>query len=291
MPDSIRPCYDSPYMHTWVPTDADTSEERIAHSSMLRVLSRLIREGQISVDDSVLSIFSGEFDRAVLNRAGFRNVVFSNLASSVDADNRFDASRIPYPASSFDYVIAHAGIHHSSHPHEVVCEMYRVAEKAAIFFEAQDSWLMRLAVRLGTTTDYEWTSILDHGMVRGGVDDLPVPNYVYRWTRREVLKLVRSLDAAHVPDVRFFVEWDFTYRRIVRRLQRSPFRVLPVVFLGTGCAVAVKIANLLFGRFGNMFAAVIRKSNVSQPWIRDGVFVVPNGILVEEREPVSREKS
>ena len=258
----------------WVPQERPIDPETIRESAMSRTLGALLKSGELRRDDSLLIVFAGEFDRAVLSHLGFTNVTLANKSSSV-GDSHFDAAQIPYADGSFDHVLAHAGIHHSSRPHQSVCEMYRVARRSVMFFESQDSWMMRLAIRLNLTKDYEWNAILDHGLRRGGVDDLPIPNYVYRWTPREVEKLVRSLDPAHVPFITFDIAWDFTYQRVQRRLQRTPLRVLPSWLMAPICQISVAAFNLLFSRYGNVFFARIEKRGVEQPWMKDGAFTPP----------------
>jgi SAM-dependent methyltransferase len=262
---------------TWTPEQP--SLEGIEDSAMYRILEKLLKSGRLCRDDSLLTVFGGEFDRAVTSRLGFANIVLSNKSSAV-GDHHFDVREIPYPDSSFDHVLAHAGIHHCSRPHQAVCEMYRVAGKSVMFFEAQDSWIMRLAVKLKLTVDYEWNAILDHGLRRGGVDDLPIPNYVYRWTRREVEKLIRSLDPAHVPFLSFIVGWDFTYERVRRRLQRTMLRWLPFWLLTGICRASVFLFNLFLSRYGNTFFARIEKRGAEQAWMKDGVFVPPFRVQV-----------
>jgi SAM-dependent methyltransferase len=272
----------------WTPQERPI--EGFEHSTMYRILGALLKSGDLRRDDSMLIVFGGEFDRVVTNSLGFTNVTLSNISSTV-GDSHFDAREIPYPDVSFDHVLAHAGLHHCSRPHGAVCEMYRVAGKSVMFFETQDSWMMRLAVKLKFTVDYEWNGILDHGMRRGGVDDLPIPNYVYRWTRREVEKLVRSLDAAHVPFISFIVEWDFTYERIRRRLQRTIVRFLPSWLLSGFFRTSVALFNLLFSRYGNLFFARIEKRGVEQAWMKDGVFVAPFQVAEAANEPPAVERT
>ncbi|MGA3372919.1 MAG: methyltransferase domain-containing protein [Terracidiphilus sp.] len=275
-------------IQTW--TAEERSIEGVEESAMYRILRRLLESGTLSRDDSLLIVFAGEFDRAVVSRLGFTRFTLSNISSSV-GDSHFDARTIPYPDGSFDHVVAHAGIHHSSRPHQVVCEMYRVADKSVMFFEAQDSWMMRLAVRLKPTVEYEWNAILDHGLRRGGVDDLPIPNYVYRWTRREVEKLIRSLDPAHVPFLSFIVEWDFTYERVRRRLQRTALRLLPSWLLSGICRASMALFELLFSAHGNVFFARIEKRGVEQPWMKNGAFVPPLHVAATASEPPAVERA
>ena len=247
------------------------SREDVEASLLYRVLQRMLRSGDSNVDDAFLFVFAGALEARVIELLGLRNASMSNINAeeSVHGASVINAACLPFPDRSYDHVIAHAGIHHASRPHQAVCEMYRVARRTVLFLESQDSPLMRLAVRFGLVAEFEWNGILDSNGMRGGVDDQPVPNYVYRWTRREVEKLVRSLDPAHEPLLSYVTEWNFYYKRLARRLARTPLGKLPRSILERGCRVAVSAANRMSGRQGNSFAAIIRKDRARpQPWMR-----------------------
>jgi SAM-dependent methyltransferase len=242
---------------------------------MYRLLKRLLDQGVIARTDSFLVVGSGAFDEAVMAALGL-NATATNInaapeEAATDAGRLLqDARHLLYPDNAFDCVITHATLHHVDRPHQAVCEMYRVARKTAIFCEAQDSLLMRLAVRLGLVVDYEMNAIRDTSGQGGGVNYTPVPNYVYRWTRREIEKLVRSLDPAREPQLLIVTEWDFSWKRVARRLLSSPLRVLGTPVLSLAARAGVGAANLLLSRQGNMFAVCIRKDRARlQPWMEE----------------------
>lgn len=240
----------------------------IESTFMARTLRHLIAQGAISADDSVLVVFGGDYDRKVLRHLDFRRFVLSNIDPEQSGNEFVDATNLPYAEGAYDHVIAHAGLHHCSRPHQALCEMYRVARRTAIVFESQDSIPMRLAVRAGIVQAYEWNAIFDSGMTMGGVDNRPIPNYVYRWTRREVEKVLRSLDPARQPSISFIAEWDFSYSRIARRLKTSPLGILPVPALKLFSRIGLSTANKLIGRYGNLFCACIHKESAHlMPWI------------------------
>ena len=267
-----------------VPISKKQTFEGAEDSSMFRILAAHLDSGKLRREDSLLIVFGGEFDRLVIGLLGFTNVTLSNI-SSVVGDSQFDARKIPYDDGSFDNVLAHAGIHHCSRPHQAVCEMYRVARKSVMFFEAQDSWMMRLAVKLRLTVEYEFAAVTAHGLQRGGVDDLPIPNYVYRWTRREVEKMVRTLDPAHVPFISFIVEWDFTWKRVRDRLQLTVLRIMPSWLMKGTCWMSVSLFNLLLSQYGNIFFVRIEKRGVEQAWMKGGVFTPPPDMPVTPFDP------
>jgi hypothetical protein len=145
--------------------------------------------------------------------------------------------------------------------------MYRVAKKAAIVLEARESLLMRLAVRLGFTNDFELESVTSHGgLETGGMRNGPIPNLNYRWLEREVIKVVRAADPAYVESIRFF----YGPRLPTLRFDNvdAPFRrlVLKVV------APVVEALVAIFSTQGNEFGFVIFKTGQLREWIelRDG---------------------
>lgn len=129
----------------------------------------------------------------VMRQVGFTR--FAVTALSHD-DAQQDAENLTYANGSFDVAVVHAGLHHCYSPHRALLEMYRVSRKQAIAFESRDSFLMRTAVRLGLTLDCEIDAIVGD---KGGVAETGVPNFVYRWTEREVEKVIASFDPIDPP--------------------------------------------------------------------------------------------
>jgi hypothetical protein len=74
--------------------------------------------------------------------------------------------------------------------------MYRVARKAAAVFEARDSLMMRSAIALGFTGDFELEAVSGEGYESGGLNNGPIPNSNFRWTEREVVETIRAADPA-----------------------------------------------------------------------------------------------
>jgi SAM-dependent methyltransferase len=215
------------------------------------VLERLIAAGTISISDSVLVVCGGPLDERVMKKVGFSDFTVTNLDNGM-ANHRQDAENLSYDDGSFDVVIVHAGLHHCYSPHRALLEMYRVCRKCAVAFEARDNILMRVAVRLGLTMDYEVSSIVDG---RGGVADTGVPNFIYRWTEREVLKTIVSFDPSRVPNIRFFHDLRFP----IARLSGSRWLRLIEPLSKLVAKVAPKQCN--------EFAFAISKGGDQQPWI------------------------
>lgn len=222
------------------------------------VLRKLISAGLLSTADTVLVVCGGPLDEAVMREVGFASYVISGLDGAAE---RQDAERLTFADGSFDVVIAHAGLHHCHSPHRALLEMYRVARKAAIAFEARDSLLMRTAVRLGLTVDYEIDSVTADG--KGGVAESGVPNFVYRWTEREVFKAIASFDPRREPKIEFF----YDLRLPILRFERSGNRTMRRI--GAMIAPLSRLFAVALPSQCNEFAFAVAKTGERHPWIRD----------------------
>lgn len=165
-----------------------------------RVLSELIQDRKASI----LVCGGGSVDKKVLQESGFNKVTISNLHEKVDGNEYApfkwkyeNAESLSFEDESFDYVITHAAIHHASSPHRVLTEMYRVAKKGVLAFEARDSITMSILVKFRFADTYEQAAVYYNDCKSGGVNDSDIPNYIYRWTEREVEKTINSY-APHV---------------------------------------------------------------------------------------------
>jgi SAM-dependent methyltransferase len=87
-----------------------------------------------------------------------------------------DMERLSFADDAFDWSFVAAAIHHLPRPALGVYELLRVSRKGIVLIEPNDSWMTRLFVSLGLAQEYE-----------------DVGNYVYRWSRNEIVKLCRSL--------------------------------------------------------------------------------------------------
>ena len=237
-----------------------------------KLLRRLIGEGVIRTDDSVLVQFAGSFDEAVCAEVGLTNCSFSNIAPDTHSTGhtsaaKFDAHRMPQPPLSFDHVMGHSGLHHCSRPHEALHEMYRLARKTVIFVENQDSLMMRAATRAGVVTWHELVAVIDGEYKSGGVDGTGVPNFIYRWTRREVRKVVASFDPAYDIPIEFYREWNLGSGRVATGLLQRKLRLSdPQAQKGFG--LAYRVLNATIAGQGNIFAAIIRKDLAKlHPWM------------------------
>ena len=237
----------------------------------VRVLAGLLDEGVIRRDMSVLVAAGGQADREAFLALGFEDVTISNLdggeaAAGLEpyAWRHEDAESLSFPDESIDVAVVSAGLHHCRSPHRALLELYRVARVAVIALESRDSTLMRLGARLGAVDDFELGAVAAHGLAAGGVANTTTPNYVYRWTEREVAKTVASFAPHARHRLRFFREFELS--DVLVDSARGPrgvaLRALrPLVGL---------VTRALPGQ-SNLFAFAIEKPQLPrdlQPWLR-----------------------
>ena len=144
-------------------------------------------------------------------RLGFRQVTISNLDSRIKGDefapypwSLQDAENLRFEDGAFDFVVVHQGLHHCYSPHRGLLEMYRVARRGVLAFEPRDTRLVRLGVKLGFGQEYEIAAVAENGLQAGGVGNSATPNFIYRWTEREIEKTIRTFNPAGRAEFRYF---------------------------------------------------------------------------------------
>lgn len=222
----------------------------------VEILDRLVRDGVLDSTARTLVVAGGRPDRDALLACGFSDVTISNLGDrNFDCPPyqwcRLDAEDIALPDGAYPQVIVHAGLHHCRSPHRGLLEMYRVASRVSVVFEARDSALMRAAVRLGLAAEFEHEAV--HNGKLNGVRGTAIANFVYRWTEREVRKTLASYDPEHPSDIRFF----YGLRLPTYRLNRfhPPWKRA----VANVAAPPIRALFNLLPREGNEFAFAITK--------------------------------
>ena len=159
-------------------------------------------------NSKILVLGAGKLDKKIFEELKYKNFYLSNIESSTENDLNFfnNLHDLKLENESYDYCVAHACIHHSSKPHNAILELYRVSSKGVLIIEANDSIISRLACKLGFSEEYE-ISAVKKNITYGGVDNSNIPNYVYRWTEREIIKLIKSFD----PKIKHQIKFDYGY--------------------------------------------------------------------------------
>jgi len=244
------------------------------------VLNELLKKDVIHKTDNILVVCGGLGDKKLLENLGFSRVTISNLDERMKA-NDFkpydwdfqDAEDLKYKDEQFDFVLVRAGLHHCRSPHKALCEMYRVAKTGILAFEARDNIFIRLACFLNIVEEYEISAVLGNNSQYGGVRNSGIPNYVYRWTEREVVKTIRSYAPYAKHDFRFFHLLNLRLHGFLLR-KKSLLRFLVMIVVPL-----IKSFTFVFPKQSNQFAALVMKPNLPQdiqPWLQqiDKAFVM-----------------
>lgn len=236
-----------------------------------QTITRLRAQGVLDVAGSVLVVCGGSLDRDVLQEQSFSRVTISNLDVRMKPEQcapyewiRQDAEQLEFADNSFDYCIVHSGLHHCASPHRALLEMYRVARRAAVMIEPYDNVLTRLGVWLGVGQEYELAAVFYNSLESGGMRNTSIPNYVYRFSRREILKTVACYDPAVRPRVRFIRRVEIPWGQLKARRNKlylaAALGAWPFLWLLSRCVPAVC----------TRIAAVIEKPDRRtrlQPWL------------------------
>ncbi len=251
------------------------------------ILVALLKDGTVRESDSILTVCAGIAEHALFNKLGFANVLVTNLDERMHAGqfapfrwSREDAQCLSFADGSFDVAFVADGLHHCRSPHRALVEMYRVARRVVIVVESRDSATMRLANRLGLSPSYELESVIDHDFAYEGVDNTPIPNFIYRWTEVEFKKVIKSFNPLGKHGFRFFYGLNLPYE--MAGLRKSGLKLSLLYF----AAPIAKLVTFLFKRQCNSFAMVATKPNIPAdlwPWLQeDGDEIVFNRAFAEK---------
>tara|TARA_B100000674_G_C37937556_1_gene961057 strand:+ start:908 stop:1582 length:675 start_codon:yes stop_codon:yes gene_type:complete len=202
----------------------------------------------------ILVLGAGTLDKKVFEALEFNNVTYSNIENTTERDlNVFENLHdIRINDSKYDYCVAHACIHHSSKPHSAILELYRVSTKGALIIEARDSFISKIACKFKFSEEYELSAVKKN-ITTGGVDNTNIPNYVFRWTEREILKLLKS----YKPELKHKIEYGYGHH-----IKFSNSKILRFLF---------KVFFFIFKKQQNLFSIFINKEfskNNYNDWIK-----------------------
>jgi len=247
--------YVPPYYNFYVRTLQDLLEKRVVNRRM-----------------SVLVVCGGETDRNVFRQLDFTDVTITNLDSRWTAEELApyrwecqDAENLTYPDNAFDIVVVCAGLHHCHSPHRALLEIFRVAKQCALVLEARDSVLSRIAERLKIADDYELTAVVGDDYLFGGVKNTPIPNYVYRWTERDVIKTISAFAPYSLPKIAWYHEFAPPVFLLKGRKNVTGLLAMYLAY------PALWLVTKLVKSQGNLFAFAITKPDLAKemfPWLK-----------------------
>ena len=223
----------------------------------------------INKNSNFLLISASLYEVKILKELGYLN--FSITYHDEDEKNQFldfgfkeninlfksDLRDLTFKDKSFDYTITNATIHHIDLPHKAITELYRVAIKGVLVIESTDSFIMRLATKIKLAEEFEVSSV-NEDKNTGGLLDTAIPNYVYRWTEKEVLKLLKSFDPKNINFVNFDYASDLTNFK-----NRDGYieNILLKILIITG-----KIFFFFFKKQQNCMSIFIDKTKIKKRW-------------------------
>lgn len=248
-------------------------------------LESLLRCGILRRTDSVVAVCAGEEEAALFTELGLTNVVLSNLTNQPAGTQPYEwrtenAECLTLPSSSFAFGFVCDGLHHCSAPHRALTELYRISTRGIVVFETRDSWLQRLAQRLGLSSVYELEAVVDNCGSRGGVNNTDIPNFIYRWTEAEFQKTLSAFSPIGAIRCQYFYGLSLPAHQA--RLHRSRWRRFGV-WLSSAVMFGVFFA---LKRQGNLFAMIAYKPEIPRqlyPWL-----VVEGERIVFNREFAAR---
>ena len=232
-----------------------------------RFYEQIINKIILNKDSKILVVGATMYDYEIFKNNGFSNVTISNL----DENYRYrpynhsiqDIRKLSFENESFDYVVANACIHHTSRPHNAIIEMYRVSKVGIIVIEGNDSKLIKLTNYLKLSQEFELSAVTkkNNSHDLGGVDNSNIPNFVYRWTKREIYKLISSYEPQYKHKIYYFYESDFEGYKNVKKIKFVKMILYVMEFLA-------KIYFNLFNQEKNLFCFFINKDERKiQKWI------------------------
>jgi SAM-dependent methyltransferase len=259
------------------------------------VLADLLARQTLSRQTKLLVLCGGKADRDTLVECGFQNVVISNLDVRMDPQDfapyewsRQDAEHVTFPDGAFEFVIAHHGLHHCGSPHRAMLEMYRVASRGILFFEPYDNWSTRMGVRLNVGQEYEHAAVYYNDCKFGGVRNTPIPNFVYRWSEREIVQAIQTFNPTGQHQFRFIYRMRVPWGQLRGRRNKLFYYAL---CLGLPL---LKVFFWLFPKQSNNFAALVIKPRMPedlQPWLelQDGQPALKRDWLAHRYGPLNTE--
>ena len=248
------------------PRQADNRNPLIASLNTYRMRKMMEIIGSSLHGKSVLSVCGGDGDEAdFLQRQGALVTMTDLSTLGVETARirnpalrcmKMDSEMLAFADGSFDWAIVRDGLHHLARPLKGLYELERVSREGFAILEGQDSWLVRLLVRLRLGENWD-----------------PAGGYTYRFTRRELRKLFNSVQTVSrwqihttwLPPGSDAVKHFSVVMDSAAQALNQPF-ICQVLCSRTGRAVlkaGFNGMNFLTGRWGNSLIVVAWKKPCS----------------------------
>jgi SAM-dependent methyltransferase len=145
--------------------------------------------------DSVLALGANHREAEELTKFPFKKIVLSGITSPDEKTKKImkqdkrvsykieDMEKISFKNQSFDLIFVKEAIHHVPRPILALYEMLRLTKKAVIFIEPNETFIGNFFNFFGLTSNYEKNQV-GNKKYRD--------NFVYRWRKEEVIKILNS---------------------------------------------------------------------------------------------------
>jgi len=247
------------------PRQADNRNPLIASLNTFRLRRMLEMIGTSLSGKYVLSVCGDDGDEAdFIERQGARVTMTDLSPVAVETARvrnpalrclKMDSEMLAFADGSFDWAIVRDGLHHLARPLKGLYELERVSREGFAILEGQDSWLVRLLVKLGMGENWD-----------------PAGGYTYRFTRRELQKVFDSVQT--VSRWQVHTNWlppgsdavrQFSVVMDVANPVLNQSFVSPVLCSRMGRVILKSLfnsGNFLTGRWGNSLIVVAWKKPV-----------------------------
>lgn len=235
------------------------------------ILQDLLKQQRLRPDMTVLVLCGGPRDRDALLKCGLREVTISNLDSRMMGKEYApfgwsfqDAEAVSFQDGSFDFCIAADGLHHCRSPHRGLLELYRVARVGVVVLEPRDNLMARFGIKLGFGQEYETAAVHANAAKFGGVRNTEIPNYVYRWTEREIERTINCYAPWGRHRFCYWYKLQVPWGQL--RLRRSKAKLL----LTMAAYPFLRAFTWIFPRQSNNFGFAVIKPRIPEdlhPWI------------------------
>ena len=213
---------------------------------------------KINKDAKILVIGANIFELDMYIQMDYKNITFGaydeeTLQSFHKIANSEDIKFISIDirnikSQNFDYVITSGTHHHVDVPHQAILSMYNFAKLGVLIFEGNDSLIMRSAVKLKFSEEYEHSSLEN---TKGGLLETGILNYIYRCTEREIEKLLKS----YKPNLKHKITFEYYLDVMNKALERNIFKNIIKKILG----IILLFLNMIFPNQGNCMSIFIDK--------------------------------
>lgn len=223
-------------------------------------------------NSSILICGGGLLDRDVFFELGYKDVTITNLDTRTSPEEYSpykweyqNAESLTYEDSTFDYVIIHAAIHHTSMPHKTLLELFRVSNKGFLAFESRDSLVMKFLERFDLTQTYEHAAVFHNDCKFGGINNTEIPNYIYRWTEREIEKTINTFSPCY--DHTFLYRYGAAFPCTAQLESKGNMKLM---FLKAALPFYL-VFKKIFKKQQNLFAFYVAKpskKSTLKPWLK-----------------------